>query len=127
MAERISVESFKASFTIPWVHPSLNVFLRQHWAVRRQQAKSLCVRLAAAGMTPGSSPMLQGNRKMRVTVQSYTKRQRDSDNAIPKLWLDCIKSMGWIVDDGPEWCEQDNRAPLVDAVNPRTEITIESV
>ena len=74
---------------------------------------------------PAGSPR---PRKVRVTIQTYRKRQADRDNEYTawKPRIDALRLLGWIRDDSPKWIYEDIKDPLVDKT-PRSEIVIEEV
>jgi len=75
----------------------------------------------------GRRPVPQ-DRKVRVTIQTYRKRQADRDKEYTawKPCIDALRLLGWIRDDSPKWIYEDIKDPLVDKT-PRSEIVIEEV
>ena len=75
----------------------------------------------------GRRPVPQ-DRKVRVTIQTYRKRQadRDKEHTAWKPCIDALRLLGWIRDDSPKWSYEDTKDPLVDKT-PRSEIVIEEV
>jgi len=84
------------SIAIP---PSLNKYLRMHWAKRRE-VKELWYWLVKneAAWVPG----LKGKRRVRITITFPVQRRRDRDNWSPKVILDALVNNAILWDDSPE-------------------------
>jgi hypothetical protein len=68
------------------------------------------------------------DRKVRVTIQTYRKRQADRDNEYT-AWKPCINALvrlGWAKDDSERWMDQVVLPVIVDKT-PRTQVVIEEV
>lgn len=85
--------------------PSANVFMRQHWAVRKRQKDSYYLELYAA-FKDNLPTKATGKRDVKIEITS--SRLRDHANlwlAADKLILDNLVKLGWLVDDSPDYVD----------------------
>ncbi len=88
---------------LPEASPSLNTFLRAHWATRKRiKARwELMVRCCIPRGTP------EATGKRRLTVERHGKRGIDLDNLAGGLKpvIDCLRAFRLLVDDNPMMME----------------------
>lgn len=85
------------TLTIPMKIESLNKVLRWHWATRGRVKRQWKDYLTIVGhrKVDGHTPF------HRIEILSRRKKLVDEDNLSPKILIDAIKELGWIVDDNP--------------------------
>lgn len=90
------------TLTVPKASPSLNTINGQHWSYYREQKKLwlqlIWVAKAEAGIY--GFPMFE---RASVTIQRFGIKALDEDNLTGgiKATVDCLRSLGLIVDDSP--------------------------
>lgn len=109
-------------FTIPRITDSLNVQLRQHWAIKRRLRDTWEWEIKFIRLR---EKWPEASTKKKVVITSYRKRRMDYDNLVGslKICVDCLTRNKLIVDDSPEWVEVEYRQEI-DGKNTRTEIEI---
>jgi hypothetical protein len=90
---------------LPYVTPSGNQTLRQHWATRATEQEALSWMIRSALNKQTAIPWARGKR--RLTITRHGKRELDQDNlsAGCKTLIDIIKRFHLILDDCPRNCE----------------------
>jgi len=85
---------------LPDASPSLNTFLRAHWAVRKRIKKHWGA-LVLASLPRG--PGVEATGKRRLTVERHGKRAIDVDNLAGGLKpiIDTLRAFRLLVDDNP--------------------------
>ena len=120
-SDRISA----ATFSLPYVAPSLNRSLRQHWAVRRKVQKQLD--LIVSALCP-KFPRPEASDRCQVTITRIGKRLLDADNLAgsAKQIVDSLKYAKAFVDDSRDHVTlifEQRKANIGE--KPHTEIAIE--
>lgn len=87
---------------IPDVPPSLNAFMRKHWAAQKQARMNLYLLLRNAKISE-DVPDAVGRRRIRIRVTFPTAARRDPDNYL-KVLLDALVSSEALYDDSDRWC-----------------------
>ena len=108
---------------LPWVPPSLNKYLRMHWA-EKARLRGRIGREIAATMIDFGYEIPKG--KVIVRIALFHPRLFDDDNATGacKPLLDGMRDAGLIRNDSPTWMRLEVSQKR-DNKNPRTEIEIE--
>ena len=114
------VRPFANSIRIEAVPPSLNKYLRMHWAVKKRLRHEFWLLLAER---TNIDNRMSGPEKMRVQINVHSKgataRRLDSEN----LWggckplIDAMRDVGLIRNDSPRWldlgvCEKREDGPF---------------
>lgn len=107
---------------IPEVPPSLNVWMRWHWAKQAKYKKNLTEAVKALAL----AMRLPRHKRAVVQVIYYfgTERHRDADNMAPKFLLDALVQGGMLEDDRAEWIELPEPGFEVAPGKVRTEVFI---
>ena len=102
--------------------PSLNVYLRMHWTLRRRLRRDWSDWLYALREEAGRPAFVSAD----VTVRYFyrTAHRRDLDNAIPKLLFDAMVDCRLLEDDNPDCLRTQKVEIHVDRDRPRVEIEI---
>lgn len=89
---------------LPDASPSLNTFLRAHWAVRKR-IKKHWGNLVMLALPRG--PGVEATGKRRLTVERHGKRAIDVDNLAGGLKpiIDTLRAFRLLVDDNPMMME----------------------
>lgn len=107
---------------IPALPPSMNEWLRMHWAARKRQINALSGHLrilAAACQIPKYT-------ECQVQIRYYfrTNRRRDADNYAGKLILDALRYADILTDDNADLIRLPEPQLDVDGMKWRTEVWI---
>jgi Holliday junction resolvase RusA-like endonuclease len=97
------------SFNLTQPIPSLNVTLKEHWAVKKKRRDSYeeTLKWLYVQGEKATKEYLRASIKKRVRIHSQRARKLDYDNLVggAKTLIDALKRAGMIVDDSPEWLE----------------------
>ena len=98
------------AFAITTPIPTANVYLRMHWAKRRQLQHTLDDEVWIKRRIFGDScgvDFFGAKVKRSVTITMHRKRLQDVDNAVTscKALIDSLRRSGFIWDDAPQWLE----------------------
>lgn len=98
------------AFAVVTPIPTANVYLRLHWAKRRQLQHALdddvwIKRKELEGCC--GKDFFGAKVKRSVTITMHRKRLQDVDNAVMscKALIDSLRRTGFIWDDSPQWLE----------------------
>jgi hypothetical protein len=110
-----------AAFELDWQSPSLNTYLRTHWAKRVKAHRDLSLKLATA---LGRGPFPAWRPGMTIHLYSFRKRRLDHDNLVGgmKPLRDSIARMIGVddADSNFSW----RYTQVIEAVDPRTLVVI---
>jgi hypothetical protein len=112
---------------LPEASPSLNTFMRAHWAVRKR-IKSHWGDLVMASLPRG--PGVEATGKRRLTVERHGKRAIDVDNLAGGLKpiIDTLRAFRLLVDDNPMMMELAvSNVKLARGEKPHTVLMLEDV
>lgn len=97
------------SFNLTQPIPSLNVTLKEHWAVKKKRRDSYeeTLKWLYVQGTQETKDYLCSRIKKRIRIHSQRVRKLDHDNLVggAKTLIDALKRANMIVDDSPEWLE----------------------
>lgn len=110
--------------TLSSVPPSLNKYLRMHWAVKRQLRTNYQWELTTAFMA--TKDAIPEGVKIHVIITIYHPRLFDPDNLYGacKPLIDAMRDCHFIKQDSPKWLRL-KVEQVREKDNPRTEIELE--
>jgi hypothetical protein len=93
--------------TIPDVPPSLNKYLRMHWAVKKRLRQHWAWALKVALARVGFSPAGERTPKMSVNITIFLSRRFDRENSWGgcKPIIDAMRDVGLIRNDSERWLD----------------------
>lgn len=112
---------------LPDASPSLNTFMRAHWAVRKR-IKKHWGDLVMVALPRG--PGIEATGKRRLTVERHGKRAIDVDNLAGGLKpiIDTLRAFRLLVDDNPMMMELAvSNVTLAKGEKPHTVLVLEDV
>jgi len=110
---------------LPDIPPSLNVYLRWHWAKRIKYLNCWAEQLGWQVMTQKIKPLEQV--KAKYVFYFPKNRIRDLDNLNVKVCADLLKKAGIITDDNSNIIVHEERVIAIDRERPRVEIILTTV
>ncbi len=116
---------------LPEATPSLNVWQRMHWAVRKREQHKWAMIVYGALLIAGWSRIsARAFGKRRLTIERFGVRALDPDNACggAKPVIDELRHLGLLLDDTPEMVELVVRSGKKKrGEDPHTRITLEDL
>lgn len=111
------------------IPPSLNQYLRMHWAVKRKlRVKYHWELLSCLSVMSWEQKPKQKTPKASVKISVFRPRRLDQDNLTGGLkpLIDAMRDVGLIRDDSPRWLDLIVRQEK-DSITPRVEIEVEEL